>query len=94
MEYFKSFDYINSGEMTFNDDLVIENQVFRLLDNELTKESKKKLRLEEIILDKYLEKKQVYFFKKNLFLIYVIAITNKIIRRFYYGRSTCSSKKY
>ena len=57
MEYFKSFDYINSGEMTFNDDLVIENQVFRLLDNELTKESKKKLRLEEIILDKYLEKK-------------------------------------
>lgn len=57
MEYFKSFDYVYSGEITFNDDLVIENQVFRLLDNELTKESKEKLKLKETILDKYLEDK-------------------------------------
>lgn len=57
MEYFKSFDYVNSGEMTFNDNLVIENQVFQLLDNELTKKSKEKLKLEETILNKYLEKK-------------------------------------
>lgn len=57
MEYLKSFDYVNSGEMTFNDNLVIENQVFQLLDNELTKESKEKLKLNETILDKYLEEK-------------------------------------
>ena len=56
IEYFKSFGYVNSGEMAFNDNLVIGNQVFQLLDNELTKKSGEKLKLEETILNEYLEK--------------------------------------
>ncbi|MGB4437928.1 MAG: hypothetical protein WBJ13_01615 [Sedimentibacter sp.] len=59
-EFFCSFTYEsflhgNSGDMTFNDDLIIENQKFKLLDNEFTKNSKEKLRLGDDVIDKYLE---------------------------------------
>lgn len=55
-EFFCSFGYNNSGEMTYNDDLIIEGQPFNLLINELTENSKEKLRLEDSIIDEFLKR--------------------------------------
>lgn len=62
-EFFCSFTYEsflhgNRGDMTFNDDLIIENREFKLLDNELTKNSKEKLRLGDDVIARYLELKE------------------------------------
>ncbi len=53
-QYILPFDYINSEEYKFSDDLLIDNKIFKLLDNELTEKSGEKLRLDEEIINQYL----------------------------------------
>lgn len=53
-QYRIPFDYVNSEEYKYSDDLLIDNKVFKLLDNMLTVKSKQKLRLDENIINQYL----------------------------------------
>lgn len=53
-EYILPFDYVNSKEYSYSDDLLIDNKLFKLLNDELTEKSKEKLRLDENIINQYL----------------------------------------
>jgi len=57
LEYFSSFHYVNSGTYSFNDNLMINYKEFKVLDNELTEGSEKKLKLDDIIIKEFLKQK-------------------------------------
>jgi len=57
LEYFCPFNYVNSGTYSFNDNLMIRGTEFKVLDNELTEESKEKLKLNDKTIKEFLSQK-------------------------------------
>lgn len=57
LEYFSSFNYVNSETYSFNDNLMIRGTEFKVLDNELTVGSKEKLKLDDNIIKEFLKQK-------------------------------------
>ena len=57
-EFFTSFGYDNSETFNFNDDLIISDNLFKLQENELTKNSNQKLKLESTIIENYIKLKK------------------------------------
>lgn len=56
-EFFLSMGFNWPSDMSFNDNLIINGQEFVLLNNDLTKNSKEKLRMEDGIIEKFLKEK-------------------------------------
>ena len=57
LEFFCSFEYIDSGTYSFNDNLMIRGMEFKVLDNEFTEGNKEKLKLDDNVIREFLKQK-------------------------------------
>ncbi len=57
LEYFCAFEYVNSENYAFDDNLFIRAAEFKVLDNELTRGNNKRLRLDDSVIIEFLEQK-------------------------------------
>lgn len=58
-EFFCSFDYVDSGTYSFNDNLMIRGMEFKVLNNEFTEGSKEKLKMDKNVIREFLNKNNI-----------------------------------